>query len=103
MFDADIAFSSAGRTIYELALMCTPSIVMAQNERELSHFFASAEHGFVHLGMGKDASEQDILNAFEGLVTSHGKRNSMSMLMRRHDIKNGSKRVVKLIKDLIQN
>ena len=44
MFAADIAFSSAGRTVYELALAGTPSIIMAQNERELTHFFASEEN-----------------------------------------------------------
>lgn len=103
MFDADIAFSSAGRTIYELALMSTPSIVMAQNERELSHFFASAEHGFVHLGMGETAGEDTILKTFQELVHSFEKRNAMSQRMMKHDIRNGTKRVVKLIKDLIQN
>lgn len=103
MFQADIAFSSAGRTVYELALTGTPSIVMAQNERELSHFFASADHGFLHLGIGKETSTNTILNAFKELFYSFEKRNTMSQLMMNHDIRNGSKRVVNLIKGLIKN
>ncbi len=39
MLNADIIFSSAGRTIYEIASISTPAIILAQNERELTHFF----------------------------------------------------------------
>jgi CMP-N-acetylneuraminic acid synthetase/spore coat polysaccharide biosynthesis predicted glycosyltransferase SpsG len=103
MYEADIAFSSAGRTVYELALIGTPSIVLAQNEREMSHFFASEKNGFLHLGLGKDATEDKILTAFEELYRSSAKRMEMNKKMKKHNIRTGRERVIKLIKDLIEN
>ncbi|HEY9049468.1 MAG TPA: acylneuraminate cytidylyltransferase [Ohtaekwangia sp.] len=102
MYDADIVFSSAGRTIYELALLGTPSIIMAQNERELTHFFASGENGFLHLGLGSTATESVILGALNECLPLE-KRQAMHERMMRHDIKNGRKRVIKLINELIEN
>jgi CMP-N-acetylneuraminic acid synthetase/spore coat polysaccharide biosynthesis predicted glycosyltransferase SpsG len=103
MYEADIAFSSAGRTIYELALIGTPSIVLAQNEREMSHFFASEENGFIHLGLGKDVSTNKILSAFKELYSSLATRKEMNQKMKKHNIRTGRERVIKLIKDLIEN
>ena len=51
---ADLAITSAGRTVFEVATLGTPAIVLAQNERELTHTFASEDHGFRHLGLGRD-------------------------------------------------
>ena len=45
MYEADIAFTSAGRTVYELASIGTPTIVLAQNEREMLHTFANSNNG----------------------------------------------------------
>lgn len=101
MFRADVAFSSAGRTIYELALVGTPSIVMAQNRRELSHFFASEQNGFCHLGMGVDVDAETILEAFKKLYNDPGVRKKMNQQMLSHDIRNGRKRVIKLIQSVI--
>lgn len=103
MYQADIAFSSAGRTIYELALIGTPAIILAQNQRELSHFFASNENGFMHLGLGKDVQNERILNAFKELYASVEKRTEMNRKMKQHNIRTGRERVIKLIKDLIEN
>ena len=41
MARADIAFSSAGRTVFELASMLIPSVIIASHEREERHTFAS--------------------------------------------------------------
>jgi spore coat polysaccharide biosynthesis predicted glycosyltransferase SpsG len=51
MEGADLAICSAGRTVYELAHMRTPAVVMAHHERELSHRFARAVNGFSWLGL----------------------------------------------------
>lgn len=40
MANADLAFTSQGRTVFELAAMGVPAIVLAQNEREQLHTFA---------------------------------------------------------------
>ncbi|MBP3819492.1 MAG: UDP-2,4-diacetamido-2,4,6-trideoxy-beta-L-altropyranose hydrolase, partial [Butyrivibrio sp.] len=41
MKNADLALTSQGRTIFELASMCVPAVVLSQNEREMTHTFAS--------------------------------------------------------------
>lgn len=101
MAEADIVFSSAGRTIYELACVGVPSIILCQNEREKSHFFASKQYGFQDMGIGEDISEKEILKAFSDLAENFETRNYMSKLMQSCDIKNGKNRVIKLITDLI--
>ena len=51
MEGVDLAICSAGRTVYELAHMHIPSIVLAQHEREARHTFARADHGFAYMGI----------------------------------------------------
>lgn len=103
MHEADIVFTSAGRTIYEVACIGTPAIVLAQNKREMTHFWASAENGFINLGPGSDVSPDTILNTFKALVDNVGKRRYMSELMLGRDIKNGVHRVIRLINAVIDH
>ncbi len=103
MLQADIVFTSAGRTIYEIASIGTPAIVLGQNEREMTHFFASAEYGFLNLGLGYNVSEEKLKDEFIRLVKSFEARMSMSDLMKMQDLKKGRKRVHKLIQDIIQD
>lgn len=101
MSNSDIAFTSAGRTTYELALLGVPSIVMAQNEREMTHFFASEEFGFDNLGMGADVSASSIQSSFLALVDSPDKRRRMRERMFSVDLRNGKRKVITRIKNLI--
>ncbi|MBL7840228.1 MAG: acylneuraminate cytidylyltransferase [Cyclobacteriaceae bacterium] len=101
MQEADIAFSSAGRTIYELALTHTPSIIMAQNDRELSHVFAERKNGFLHLGLGSVLTRDAIQHAFLELVSQTAVRKQLFDSMNEIDLRSGKSRVVKLLKDLI--
>ena len=102
MLSADIIFTSAGRTIYEVASLAVPAIVLAQNERELTHFFASENNGFLNLGLGYDVSNEEILENFKKLVENYELRKEMHYLMKSVDLRNGRKRVIKLIKDVIE-
>jgi len=102
MLSADIIFTSAGRTIYEIASLAVPAIVLAQNERELTHFFASEENGFLNLGLGYNVSNEEILNTFKNLVSNYDVRRQMHILMKSVDLRNGRKRVIKLIKEIIE-
>ena len=53
MEKADIALSSAGRTITELASLGIPTICMAQNDKELTHTHVATQNGVLMLGLGK--------------------------------------------------
>ncbi len=103
MKNADIIFTSAGRTIYEIASLNIPAIVLAQNERELSHFFASEEYGFTNLGLGYNVSNEKILEVFSYLVNSYERRKYISKLMKKADLHSGRKRALKLIRNITEN
>jgi spore coat polysaccharide biosynthesis predicted glycosyltransferase SpsG len=102
MHAADIVFSSAGRTVYELAIVGTPSIVLAQNSRELTHLFASEENGFLHLGLGAEILPSEIHDAFVGLAGDYEGRLRMQLRMAKKDILGGKPRVIKIINELLE-
>lgn len=51
MEKVDIAVSAAGRTVYELAHMRIPAVIMAHHERESRHTFACERNGFINIGV----------------------------------------------------
>lgn len=102
MRQADVCFTSAGRTIYELAAVGVPTIVLAQNERELTHFFASEQYGFVNVGLGTRVSEHEIHEYFLELIDSADARRYMQQLMLEWDVTMGRARVADLIRQTIE-
>lgn len=94
---ADLAFTSAGRTIFEVAALGTPTIVLAQNEREMSHLFASESNGFVHLGLGREVPAETIRRAFVDAVEDASRRQEMQRRMLDNDLRGGTARVVRLL------
>ena len=102
IFEADLIFTSAGRTTYEIASLGTPAIDLAQNERELTQYFASSEYGFQNLGLGVHISKERLFNEFIELVKSKETREHMNKLMNKTNLKTGRLSVLKLIKQLIE-
>jgi CMP-N-acetylneuraminic acid synthetase/spore coat polysaccharide biosynthesis predicted glycosyltransferase SpsG len=102
ILSADIIFTSAGRTTYEIASIGIPAIVLVQNEREKTHFFASKEFGFLNMGLGYNISNQEIMVAFSNLVESTEIRRGMSKLMQSIDLRMGRKKVNRLIQDVLE-
>nr|WP_237465215.1 NTP transferase domain-containing protein [Leucobacter luti] len=68
---ADFAFTSAGRTIVELLSQGTPSLCLAQNEKELTHTHATAAHGVLALGLGDAVSDAELDGAVRTLLDDH--------------------------------
>lgn len=99
---ANVIFTSAGRTTYEIASLNVPAIVLAQNERELTHFFASEEYGFINLGLGYNVENSQILEIFSNLVTNYDARRYMSELMAKTTLTSGRQRSLKLILNTIE-
>lgn len=97
MSRSDIAFTSQGRSVYELCKMAVPSIVIAQNEREQKHSFAEIKNGFINLGLGTKVSDHDIERTFEWLVSSSSIRLQMHEVMKKKDLGKGITRVIGLI------
>lgn len=68
MEGADLAICSAGRTVYELAHMRVPAIVLATHEREARHTFARPRHGFAFAGVMDRISDNRIRNLFLAML-----------------------------------
>ena len=68
MEGADLAICSAGRTVYELAHMRIPSMVLAHHEREARHTFARPRNGFTFVGIMYRVSEAKIRNVFLAML-----------------------------------
>ncbi len=97
MEQADLAFTSQGRTVFELAAMGVPAIVLAQNQREQMHTFAQMENGFLNLGLGRDVTEETILSTFQWLVHTPQIRKEMRDLMLRNRLDKSTDRVLDII------
>lgn len=97
MSRADVAFSSAGRTLYELAHMAVPTVVLAQNDVEMKHHFAAIENGFVFLGKGEQVTSDAVASALGALLGSRDLRRALHQRMLSLDLTLGRDFVVKQI------
>lgn len=97
MKEADLAVTSQGRTIYELAYMGVPAIVLAQNKRETSHLFAQIQNGFINLGIGNDQDEKTIIKTLCWLIETPQIRHEMHNLQLSKEFHRGLERVTELI------
>lgn len=93
----DIGITSRGRTGYELAILGIPSISMAQNQREEKHGFVCNENGFSYIGLNP---ANEVIKATLDMyinMSKEGRQHYQDMLLS-HDLRNGRKRVLSLIK-----
>ncbi|MFW9896749.1 MAG: PseG/SpsG family protein [Candidatus Thorarchaeota archaeon] len=97
MYEADIAFTSAGRTVYELASIGIPTIVLAQNKRELLHTFAHEDNGIINLGLGYKCSDQKIRDNLLNLIEDFDLRKRINLLMLKNNLRSGINNVLGLI------
>lgn len=99
MSECDVALTSRGRTAYELAILGIPPIVLSQNAREEGHGFVCDENGFMY--MGTNPSDHMIESALDMYVTMPKvDRQRLQAKLLQSDLKNGRKRVIRLIQNL---
>jgi len=100
MEQCQIAITSNGRTVYELAHMNIPSIAIPQHDREGTHEFASEDTGFIVLKENKPASDEiklDILESFALLVTNNSYRKDLFSKMQKFKFDENRKKVINII------
>jgi spore coat polysaccharide biosynthesis predicted glycosyltransferase SpsG len=100
MHEADLVFSSAGRTVFELAGVGVPAIILAVNERETKHAFAK-KSGFKYLGLYSKVSDQKIVEAIESLKFLEV-RKSMQAKVKAHNLHQGVEKIVGNIEKIIE-
>lgn len=102
MEQTDLAICSAGRTVYELAHMRIPAIVLAHNERECRHVFARPENGFTYLGYMREFDGNKLCRAFRKFLNSEF-RGEYHARMERFDFSPNKARVVRKILGLLHD
>lgn len=94
---ADMCITSQGRTIFELASMGVPAIVLAQNEREAEHVFAGMNNGFINLGIGEKVDTITIIKTIMWLADMPHVRAEMRDLQLSKKFEKGQERVIRLL------
>jgi len=74
----DLLITSAGRTVYEAALVGIPTIVLAQNARETTHQHLGFEHGNVYLGLGRLVSDETLGRTVRDVLRDYDLRLELS-------------------------
>ena len=71
MLAADLAITSAGRTVYEAATTGTPVVVLAANAREATHAHLGPETGVVFLGSARSSTASSIVPVVRRMLADY--------------------------------
>jgi spore coat polysaccharide biosynthesis predicted glycosyltransferase SpsG/CMP-N-acetylneuraminic acid synthetase len=99
---ADLAVSSGGRTVFELAATGTPTLVVAQNDREHARMTDLDERGVVeHLGQAGTVSPERLRAAIDALAADRDRRRALSEHGRAFVDGRGTRRILDLVHDVL--
>jgi spore coat polysaccharide biosynthesis predicted glycosyltransferase SpsG len=93
MAGADLALTSAGRTVFELIACQTPVLALAQNPRELLHVCTDARYGVQSLGLGAGLPAATVADAVRRLLPVKP-RDEARRRMASVDLWNGPDRII---------
>ncbi len=85
----DLAITSNGRTVYELAAMRIPMISIAQNDRETLHTFARYNSGVKYLGIACNITEAIIRTAVVEIINNRNIRYNMYQSLPYDELRQG--------------
>lgn len=99
MQKVQIAITSNGRTVYELAHMNIPSIVISQHERESEHKFSSKENGMINIGIfNKSDTREELITKFQKLVEDNSYLRELYDNSSKLDFSKNKKRIIDIIR-----
>ena len=102
MQKSQLAIVSNGRTVYELAHMNIPAIVISQHKRENTHSFACNENGFIPLGLFENGStEIKVVKQLERLLDDEEYRHQLFKQTTKYRFNNNKKKVLKCMLALL--
>jgi CMP-N-acetylneuraminic acid synthetase len=102
MARADVAVTSAGRTVFELASLGVPMLVIPQNDRECLHSFALESPGVVALPRASELHELEFLDAVHQLLESRHLRQSLHRSLLAADVRGGIERTLAVIQRAVE-
>lgn len=98
MEKSQLAITSNGRTVYELAHMNIPAIVIPQHAREGTHTFASEDNGFVPLAIyHKDKTVIEVKEALERLLDDTEHRHMLYSRQTKYSFSDNKKHILDLM------
>ena len=104
MEKSQVAITSNGRTLYELAHLNIPAIVISQHKREDSHEFACKENGFIPIGIFKEGeSEEKVLEELTLLIEKKEYRKNLFEKLLKFEFHKTKKNVLKKLIELLPN
>lgn len=101
MMAADLAVTSAGRTVYEAAATGTPVVVLAANAREATHAHLGYSSGVVFLGIGSLVDDDHIVQSVQRLLADPALRAELSRRLRASIDERGAARIAHRIRALL--
>lgn len=101
MENADLAFTSAGRTVVELLSRGVPSICLAQNSKEMTHTHAVKENGVLPLGLGTDVDEDVFADATRGMLWDPQLRSEYASRAAAAGARRSNRKTIKAILDKV--
>ncbi len=103
MLDADLVLCSGGMSVYEIAALGTPGVVLAQNAREDRRMREFSRFGTIdYLGLGVDVDEPLILDAVRQLLADSARRQAMSAKGRELVDGYGAARAAEIVLEQVQ-
>jgi spore coat polysaccharide biosynthesis predicted glycosyltransferase SpsG/CMP-N-acetylneuraminic acid synthetase len=103
MLDADLVLCSGGMSVYEIAALGTPGVVLAQNAREDRRMREFSRFGTIeYLGLGVDIDEAAILDSVRAILTDGAKRRAMSQKGRNLVDGYGAMRAAEIVLEQVQ-
>ena len=103
MENIQIAITSNGRTVYELAHMHIPSIIVSQHKREETHHFSKLENGFIRLGNFEEIDDFDKkFRYYFDKILDNDYRYLLFLNTKKFNFLNNKQKVIRKILDLIE-
>ncbi|MGI6596322.1 MAG: glycosyltransferase [bacterium] len=99
MHKADLAITSNGRTVFELASCGVPMISISQNYREASHTFGRLNGGVIDLGLAENVAMAQLAQNIRTIWLAPEKRLQMQANLLMFDLRKGVDRVIRCIKE----
>ncbi|HXV59110.1 MAG TPA: glycosyltransferase [Vicinamibacteria bacterium] len=98
LFESDLVICSGGMTVFEIAALGRPGVVLCQNAREKKRMESFERYGTIlHLGLGTDVSEETIAEKTRELLLASERRRSMSEAGARLVDARGARRVAEVL------
>ena len=104
MEEASVAITSNGRTVYEMAHMNVPAIVVPQHKREKTHGFASRANGFIALDPYKEGvTERQVAQELLNIISDNKYRKELFDRTVPHCFTENKQKIVDLVISQLAN